>query len=70
MTKSVDPVFEESLRESMAQISNLIRMAGAIGRIGERERIRKIIADHEDDDSRIPGILIDQILEEIGEEYE
>ena len=48
----------------MAIVKELLRMAARI----ERERIREIIRSHEDDDARIPGILVDKSLDEIGED--
>ncbi len=70
MSETVDPVFEQALREALAQFNLLLRTAGKIAQEAERDRIRGIVEGHEDDDARIPGVLVDQILDEIGVEGE
>ena len=66
----IDPIFEQALREAMAHFNNLLREASEISRTAERQRIREIIVSHEDDDGRCPGVLTDQLLEEIEREEE
>ena len=62
MLDPIDPVFEQALREALGIFKELLREQARI----ERVRIRKIVESHEDDDPRPPGVLVDQILEEIG----
>jgi len=64
MSGKVDPVFESMLRETSIHINSILRKAVEL----ERERIREIVRSHEDDEARYPGVLTDQILDEIGED--
>lgn len=62
----IDPIFETSLRETLAQFKTLLRTTQEMATDIERQRIREVVVGFEDYDQMSPATLVDLILDAIG----